>query len=509
MMASARILVAEDEEPIAEALKFRLELYGYSVVGPVVSGEEAIRQAGEERPDLVLMDIRLKGEMDGIEAAQIIHERFQIPVVYLTGHSDDATLGRAQRTSPYGYLIKPFRDRELSVTVEIALHRRQLERRLQDSEDQLRAAQKLEAVGQLAGGIAHEINNLMTVVIGYGEILLSQLDDDMLKSKVRTMKAAGDRAATISRQLIAFSRKQILKPVRLNLNESVASLSETLRVLFPDNVALSSVADPELRMVRADSAQIDQVIMNLALNARDAMPNGGRFVIETYNVTIEARAEQSSIPAGNYVQLVVSDNGHGMDEHTRAHIFEPFFTTKEVGKGTGLGLAVTHGVVTQSGGYITVESELGSGTKFRIYLPVAVDQPMIADSNDVHAGTETVLLVDDEQEVRAMVRDGLQRCGYTVFEAATGAEALQICRAGIAEIDLVLTDVIMPQMSGPKLIQEMRRVRPGLKALFMSGYAEKCFSWADDSTQPAAANCISKPFALTELTRRIRTELDA
>ena len=509
-MASARILVAEDEQSIAEALKFRLEQYGYSVVGPVASGDAAVQMAGEEMPDLVLMDIRLKGGMDGIEAAQIIQQRFQIPIVYLTAHSDDATIGRAQQTSPYGYMIKPFRDQELGVTVEIALHRRQLEKRLPDSEDQLRAAQRLEAVGQLAGGIAHEINNLMTVVIGYGDILLSQLDDETLKSKVRTMKAAGDRAATISRQLIAFSRKQILKPVRLNLNEIVASLSETLRVLFPDDVELSSVTDPALNMVKADPAQIEQVIMNLALNARDAMSDGGRFVLETHNVTIAAGAEQSPIPPGNYVQLVVSDNGHGMDEHTRAHIFEPFFTTKEVGKGTGLGLAVSHGVVTQSGGYITVESELGSGTTFRIYLPPAPEQSMIAETDDVHPGTETVLLVDDEQEVRALVRDGLQRCGYTVFEAATGAEALQICQAGIAEIDLVLADVVMPQMSGPMLIQEMRRVRPGLKALFMSGYTETCFLWAGDGAPPPApANCITKPFALTELTRRIRGTLDA
>jgi signal transduction histidine kinase len=508
-MATARILVAEDEHSIAEALKFCLEQCGYSVVGPVASGEDAVHMAGEEMPDLVLMDIRLNGGMDGIEAAKIIQQRFQIPIVYLTAHADDATIGRAQQTSPYGYLIKPFRDRELGVTVEIALQRRQLEQRLQDSEDQLRTAQKLEAAGQLAGGIAHEINNLMTVVIGYGDILLSQLDDETLKSKVRTMKAAGERAAAISRQLIAFSRKQILKPVRLSLNEIVASLSETLRVLFPDDVALSRVTDPALNMVKADPAQVEQVIMNLALNARDAMTDGGRFVLETHNVTIEA-VEQSPIPPGNYVQLVVSDNGHGMDEHTRAHIFEPFFTTKEVGKGRGLGLAVTHGVVTQSGGYITVESELGSGTTFRIYLPPAAQQSMIAAIDEVHSGTETVLLVDDEQEVRALVRDGLQRCGYTVFEAATGAEALQICQAGIAEIDLVLTDVVMPQMSGPKLIQEMRRVRPGLKALFMSGYTETCFLWAGDGAPPPApANCITKPFALTELTRRIRGALDA
>jgi len=239
------------------------------------------------------------------------------------------------------------------------------------------------------------------------------------------------------------------------------------------------------------------------------MANGGRFVLETHNLTIEATEEHYAIPPGNYVQLVVSDNGHGMDEHTRAHIFEPFFTTKEVGKGTGLGLAVTHGVVTQSGGYITVESALGSGTTFSIYLPASVEESMMSETDDVHPGTETVLLVDDEPEVRALVRDGLQRCGYTVFEAATGAEALQICQAGIAEIDLVLADVVMPLMSGPKLIQEMRRLRPGLKALFMSGYAEKCFLWAEDGALPPPANCISKPFAITELTRRIRTALDA
>src|SRR5262245_7300236 len=502
-MATARILVAEDEQSIAEALKFRLEQYGYSVVGTVVSGEEAVHKTDEVMPDLVLMDIRLKGGMDGIEAARIIKQRFQIPIVYLTAHSDDATIGRAQTTSPYGYLIKPFRDRELSVTVEIALHRRQLEQRLQDSEEQLRAAQKLEAVGQLAGGIAHEINNLMTVVIGYGDILLAQLDDEALKSKVRTMKAAGDRAATISRQLIAFSRKQVLKPVRLNLNEIVVNLSETLHVLFPDDVQQLRITDPALRTVKADPAQIEQIIMNLALNARDAMTGEGRFVLETHNVVVEADGSHGPVPQGHYVQLVVSDNGHGMDEHTKAHIFEPFFTTKEVGKGTGLGLAVTHGVVTQSGGYITVESELGSGTTFRIYLPVA-DQKIAVDTEerDLQSGTETVLLVEDEQEVRTLVRDGLQRCGYTVFEAATGDEALQICQAGIAEIDLVLADVVMPQMSGPTLIQEMRRVRPGLKALFMSGYSETRFMWADDSAPPAAANCIFKPFALTELTRR-------
>jgi len=643
-MTGARILVAEDESLIAEALRNTLEKMGLIVTGVVASGEDAIARAEETSPDLVLMDIRLRGNLDGIEAAGTIHDRFDIPVIYLTAHSDDATVNRAKRTGPFGYLLKPFSGRELRVTVEMALQkhamelrlreseeryattltsigdgviatdtegrvtfmnpvaealtrwrredalglplekifkivdavtraipespvakalregavatigdrtiliakdlaeipiddtvacirdaqrrvcgavlvfrdiseRRQAEESLRKAEEQLRQARRIEAIGRLAGGVAHDINNLMTIVIGYGEMLLAQLPPDSpVLEQVKAMKEAGDRATSITRQLLAFSRKQVLMPTVVSLNGVVSDMEQMLRRVIGEDVEIACHLEPELGRVNVDRSQMEQVIMNLAINARDAMPQGGKLTLQTRNAFLDEQYAQGApeVQPGRYVMLAVTDTGSGMDAYTKAHLFEPFFTTKDLGRGTGLGLATVYGVVKQSGGYIYVYSEPGHGTTFKVYLPevMAPESPRASsESAGLAAGTETVLLVEDDDHVRAFSRLMLQTSGYTVLEAADGAEAIQLCEHDPRPIDLLLTDAIMPRISGRVLAERMIHSRPGIKVLFMSGHTEDHV--LRTGVLAAEMAFIQKPFTGSELTRKVREVLDS
>jgi two-component system, cell cycle sensor histidine kinase and response regulator CckA len=375
-------------------------------------------------------------------------------------------------------------------------------------EEQLRQSQKMEAVGVLAGGIAHDFNNLLTVINGYSRLALDQLDkNDPLRRNIEEVAQAGARAASLTQQLLAFSRKQMLQPKVLDLNACVAGLEMMLRRLIEERIDLRIDLDPSLACVRADPAQVEQIVMNLVVNARDAMPEGGRLMIETRNVrlNVDDCGGQSRVQPGDYVMLAVSDTGRGMDAETQRRIFEPFFTTKGVGRGTGLGLSTIYGIVEQSGGHISVDSEPGRGAKFKIHFPAIGEaaeamQPA-SPTAEARAGTGTVLLVEDEPALRRMVRQALSQRGYTVLEATDGENALQVSERHQGTIDLLLTDVVMPRLGGPELAERLMQRRPKMKVLYISGYAETVI--ADQRLTDARAEFLQKPFATDDLVRKV------
>jgi two-component system, cell cycle sensor histidine kinase and response regulator CckA len=379
-------------------------------------------------------------------------------------------------------------------------------------EEQLRQSQKMEAIGRLAGGVAHDFNNLLTVIKGYSELVLDDLDHaDPMRHEVDEIKKAADRAASLTRQLLAFSRQQVLAPKVLDLNLVVHNMDKLLHRLLGEDIDLFTVLEPGLGRVKADPGQVEQVIMNLAVNARDAMPQGGKLTIETANVDLdEAYArDHVSVKPGRYVMIAVSDNGAGMPEKVKSRIFEPFFTTKEVGKGTGLGLSTVYGIIKQSGGYIWVYSEVGRGSTFKVYLP-RVDAPaeisLSRSLQPARHGSETVLLVEDEDGVRALMRQVMHKHGYNVLEARHGGEALLMCERHQGKIDMLLTDVVLQQMSGRELAERLLKLRPEMKVLYVSGYADDAI--VHHGVLTAGMSFLQKPFTTEALARKIRYVLD-
>jgi PAS domain S-box-containing protein len=381
-------------------------------------------------------------------------------------------------------------------------------------EQQVIQAQKMEAVGRLAGGVAHDFNNILTAIGGYTDLLLADLPlDDPRREDVDEIHRAADRAAALTQQLLAFSRRQVLQPKVIDLNALVSNVEKLLRRLLGEDVLLATALAGDVGRVRADPGQLEQVIVNLAVNARDAMPTGGRLTLETSNVDLDAAyaAEHRSVVPGPYVVIAVSDTGTGMSADVQSHMFEPFFTTKEVGKGTGLGLATAYGIVKQSGGSIWVYSELGHGTTIKVYLP-RVDEPAepLGSSAPVDAtslrGTETILLVEDEPSVRAVARQILARQGYVILEAPDGQTALAMVDGGGPSVDLVLTDVVMPGLSGRGLADQLATRCPGLRVLFMSGYTDDAIV-RHGMLEPGLAY-LQKPFRPDALVRKVREVLN-
>jgi CheY-like chemotaxis protein len=373
----------------------------------------------------------------------------------------------------------------------------------------------MEAIGSLAGGVAHDFNNLLSVILSYSHMLIESLvPGDPMRGDLEEISAAGNRAADLTRHLLAFSRQQILQPRVLDLNVAIDGVAKMLRRLVGEDVEIAVVGEPGLGTVTADPGQIEQVLMNLVVNARDAMPNGGKLTVETANVEFDAgyAVTHPDVKPGAYVMLAVTDTGSGMNAATRERIFDPFFTTKDKGKGTGLGLSTVFGIVQQSGGNICVSSEPGHGTTFKIYLPQTTDSPCSSDTFEVNGtrtlrGSETVLLVEDDVAVRAVTRTILERHGYRVLEAQGGGDAILICEQHKGEIALLLTDVVMPHMNGKELAERLGPLRPGMKVLYMSGYI-------DDSIvrrgvlDPAVA-FLQKPITPETLTRKLREVIEA
>jgi PAS domain S-box-containing protein len=406
--------------------------------------------------------------------------------------------------------VQPLRDAEGAIqgVVGVALDVTERERLT----DQLRQSQKMQAVGELAGGVAHDFNNLLMVVKGHAQILLDRIPDSSpLRLSAEQVEKAADRAATLTRQLLAFSRKQVLQPRVLDMNDAVAGMIKMFSRVIGENIEMAFIPGGKLGRVKADPGQIEQVLLNLVLNARDAMPNGGRLTIETSNVELDSgyAATHTSVEPGEYVMLTVTDTGCGMDAATQARIFEPFFTTKGPGKGTGLGLATVYGVVKQSGGYIYVYSEVNRGTTFKIYLP-QVNAELDKLSSDLQErrnvrGSETILFVEDEQSVRELVRDYLVAGGYCLLEASDGTQAVKVAAAHPGPIHMLITDVVMPHLSGPELATTLSAERPNMKVLFISGYTDDTVF--RHGVLEGGVAFLQKPFNLRALSQKIRDVL--
>jgi len=442
---------------------------------------------------------------------------------FQTGKSDYEIMTRADKDGEFNDWVEiytfPMKDPvsgKLTGVIEYVreiTERRRTEEALKEKEEQLRQAQKMEAIGRLAGGVAHDFNNILTAVSGYSELLLMQLPPESQEHlEVQEIHKAAARAASLTRQLLAFSRKQVIQPRPLNLNEAISSLEGMLRRLIGEDIDLAVSPGEGLGLVLADAGQMEQVIVNLALNARDAMPRGGKLTLETANVDLDSSYARThlDVEPGPYVMLAVSDSGQGMDAEVRSRIFEPFFTTKELGKGTGLGLSMIYGIVKQNRGHIWVYSEPGQGTTFKIYLP-RMQQPVEADGLHLRpavlaGGRETVLLVEDDEVVRRVVGKMLQRQGYQVLEVADGREALETSDTHPEPIHLILTDVVMPGMSGPELAVRVTQKYPEIKVLFMSGHTENTI--VQHGVLEPGVDFIQKPFKYDDLMRRVREVLD-
>ncbi len=688
-----RILAVEDERVVARGLRLQLNNLGYDVPSVASSKSEALDLVEQLKPDLVLMDIRLNGRSEGIEAAREIRDRFDIPVVFLTAHSDPETLGFAKGTDPFGYVLKPAQDRELMAVIEMAAHkhnavkemrarnrqqaaakrlglralanldlqslmdeacttvqellevdlsevlelqpggetlllragvgwrdgmvgsltvdvsdshlglalksyepsflndlsveqrflaspcdrgvasgaaiaiagrhepygvlaayscgkrefkegeveflqsvaailgsaierkraeealenansglRAEIERR-QAAEHQLHHAQKMEALGVLAGGVAHDFNNLLTVISGYNEMLARRVQPE-LQAYVLEVEAAAERAKSLTTQLLALSRRNISRSEVLDLNRAVGNIEKMLRRIVGEDIEFVSQLTPDLAKVSIDPGQLDQIILNLVVNARDAMPGGGRLTIETGETELTGEFpghHHIGVPAGRYVTLAVSDTGVGIDAETKKHLFEPFFTTKR-DKGTGLGLSIVFSVVSQSGGEIAVFSEPGKGTVVKIFLPalarttLSEDSTPVAEALPVPRGTETLLIAEDDAAVRQLICDTLRSLGYVVIEAATPRDAIRLAAQYQSRIDLILTDIIMPEINGIELASTLLGSRPEMKVLFTSGYANQTIQ----AGKPVSShqNFLPKPFTPAILGRKVRQVLE-
>jgi PAS domain S-box-containing protein len=640
-MARLTVLVVEDEAIVAMDLQQRLVRMGYTVVGTAMSAADAIEQAVALAPDLILLDIHLQGHVDGIEVATQVRQRLGIPVIFLTAHTDEDTLGRAKVTEPFGYLVKPIEDRALKIAIDMAAYKhgmdrkaRQMERwlastlsslgdgiittdlntrvtymnrvaeqltgwsmpeaygqpladvfalfhrdtrapvelpappqveegvvvgrstptclssrlgtvvsvddswaplrdergrmtgvivvfrdvtaqeSLHQTQARVREFQKIEALGRLAGGVAHEFNNHLTVLIGYSSLLIEgRPEGDRERVQLERILQTARRAAALTQQLLAVGRRQVLRPRVLDLNGVVAGAGALLGRLLGEAIRLEMVPAQDLCKVHVDPAQMEQVLVNLAANARDAMPGGGTVRLTTENAVLDADAvrHDPDVEPGPYALLTISDTGTGMDAATQQRIFEPFFSTRGTGKGMGLGLATVYGIVKQSGGHITVDSAPGHGSTFRLYLPAAPEAaaPAITPApTALPTGTETILLVDDNPDVRAVASEVLRRLHYTVIEAGSGPEAVRLCAAHPDPIHLLLTDVVMPQLDGEEVARQVLAARPGLRVLYMSGYAESAIA-SGGALHGGTGVILHKPFTRAQLARAVRGALGA
>jgi two-component system, cell cycle sensor histidine kinase and response regulator CckA len=507
------LLVEDDEEDylLTKDLLSRLDGARHQIHW-VSDSDSALRAAREGDHDVYLVDYRL-GPEDGIDLVrELVAAGHDVPVIVLTGQGNHDVDVEAARAGAVDYLVKgEVTPTLLERTIRYAMRGHADMRALRESEEGLRQAQRMEAVGQLAGGIAHDFNNLLTVISGYTEILQRRVGEAKGSEELAEVGKAAEQAALLTRQLLAYSRKQVLEPRVLDLNGIVSETQTMLERVIGENIEFSTRLAEDLGSISADNGQIEQIIMNLVVNARDAMPDGGTLLLETGNTTLPDTSS-STRPAttpGDYVLLAVTDTGQGMDAATAERIFEPFFTTKERGAGTGLGLSTVYGIVEQSDGHIEVESEPGIGTTFRLYFPHVAEEAEALNPKPLDerllTGPETVLLVEDEEAIRAVARAMLETYGYTVLLAGDGAAALELAQNHPGPIQLLMTDILMPKMGGIELAERLSAVRPELKILYTSGYSD-----SNSSPQRVeGAHYLQKPYAMKELARTVRELLDS
>jgi len=516
-----RLLHLEDNPVDAELVMATLTESGLSCAAQRVDTRSAFLAALKAGAiDLILADYSLPG-FDGISALALARQHAtEVPFLFVSALIGEELAIDAMHQGATDYVLKQRLGR-LVPSVQRALRerderreRQRAEEALRQSEKQFRQSQKMEAVGRLAGGIAHDFNNLLTVIMGYSHVLSAELGPDHpLQEKITETQRAGERAAMLIRQLLAFSRKQPLEPKVLALNSVISNLEGMLRRLIGADIRLAITLDPSNSQVRADPAQLEQVVMNLVVNARDAMVKGGILTIETSRVEVTKSPPYHVQPLapGEYVKLSVSDTGCGMDRQTQSHVFEPFFTTKEEGKGSGLGLSTVFGIVTQFGGGIDVISRLGHGTRFDLYFP-SVETEMqpeeaAAEPGRPRRGTETILLAEDDPSVRMLVRDELVKLGYRVIEAKNGVEACLLASQQVGSLHLLLTDMVMPGMGGRELANHLSMIKPDLRILFMSGYTDDLGILAGQ--EDGTTGFLQKPFTPEVLAQTIRQLLDA
>ena len=537
-MIGASVMVVEDERIVALHLKQQLTRLGYQVPLMATSGEKALEQLEAGRPDVVLMDVHLEGTLDGIATAQRIPPELQIPVIYLTAYSEEATLDRARATRPYGYLIKPFSERELHASIQMVLERgradaaqRESEQRLErtiairtaelteanvrrlQAERVLHETQKMEALGQLTGGIAHDFNNLLTVIIGSLTRIERRRDlsvEEVQRSIAAALRAS-HKAAVLTHRLLAYSRRQPLDPKPVDAHHLVSTICDTLRRTLGEGVTIECTLGAAFSSVLVDPSQLESAMLNLALNARDAMAGGGILTVETSNVVLDQARKDTS--PGNYFVVAVRDTGIGMSREVKDKAFEPFFTTKDFGQGTGLGLSQVYGFIKQSGGHVVLDSEPGAGTTVSLYLPqlagVGLEplRPEAVESLPAGTSAETILLVEDDEQVRANAMELLRELGYNVIEAADGPAALRILEGGEA-IAMLLTDVGLPGgMNGKQVADHARQLRPELRVLFTTGYARDAI--VHDGRLDPGIELLAKPFTFEALAMKVRSVLDA
>lgn len=521
MKIPLRLLHLEDNPIDAELITTTLMEGDIPCQSQVVDTRQAFVAALKEgRMDLILADYSIPG-FDGMTALTLARQHCpDVPFLFVSATIGEELAIDAMHQGATDYVLKQRLGR-LVPSVLRALRelndrdeRKRAEEALRQSEKQFRQAQKMEAVGRFAGGIAHDFNNLLTVIMGYSQVLSTELGPQHpLRGKVDETLKAGERAATLIRQLLAFSRKQPLDPKVLSLTTVVTSLESLLRRLIGEDIRLVTKLDPTNGRLRADQAQLEQVLVNLVVNARDAMPKGGTLTIETAQVELTRSPVYHLNPLlpGPYVRLSVSDTGCGMDRQTQSHIFEPFFTTKGEGKGSGLGLSTVFGIVTQCGGAIDVTSRVGHGTRFDLYFPSVesdiLTTPPTQPSGQPKRGTETILVVEDEPSVRTLVRDELRKLGYRVVEAKNGVEACLLATQQAGSLQLLLTDVVMPGMGGRELAQHLSVIKPDLRTLFMSGYMDDVGIMAGQ--EEGSSSFLQKPFTPEVLAGAVRNLLDA
>jgi two-component system, cell cycle sensor histidine kinase and response regulator CckA len=516
-----RVLLVDDSPDDAALVVRALTRGGRELTWERVQSEETLLEALKRRPwDVVISDWSMPS-FSGEEALQVVKAAgVDLPFIIMSGTVTEETAVRAMRAGARDCVLKdklarllPAVERELKESAD----RRRSAEALRRSDDQLRQAQKMEAIGGLAAGVAHDFNNLLSVILGHAELLRLDLNQsDPMYEGIDEIRGAAQRASELTRQLLAFSRQQVLEPRIADLNQIMLGMQKMLKRIIGEDVELKMLPAANLGKVIVDPGQIEQVILNLVVNARDAMPKGGKLTLETGNFVLDEAivADHVGAKAGPHVMLAISDTGTGMDDVTQTRIFEPFFTTKEPGKGTGLGLATAFGIVRQSGGTIWTYSEVDLGTTFKIYLPLAEAAPLrtttqsmrIPPSTETSRGTETILLVEDDEGVRSLERTILRRHGYTVIEAANGGEALLICEKHEGPLDLLLTDVIMPRMSGRELADRLAVVRPELKVLFVSGYTDGAI--AQHGVLDPGVAFLQKPVTPETLARKVRQVID-
>jgi signal transduction histidine kinase len=496
----------------ADAVETELRNGGYEPSLHRIVAEEQMQTALAEPWDVAISDFTV-GDFGAMAALRAIQERgVDLPLIVVSGKGKDPDAVLALQAGAADHLTRRNLSR-LNAAVERELRAARLRRERNRLEEQFRQAQKMEAVGRLAGGVAHDFNNLLTVITGYSDMLLASRDlKEAQRTALEEIRRSAERGGALTHQLLAFSRRQPLEPRLVHINDLVIHIEKMLRRLIGEDIELVTIPAAAHDVVEADPGRLEQVLMNLVVNARDAMPNGGKLTIETGTVQLSESfsAKQLGVAPGRYVTLSITDTGVGMDEATQSHMFEPFFTTKNPGRGTGLGLATAYGIIRQSNGAIQILSQLGKGTTAKICLPQAEIQAPATAERAVHTGpltgAETILLVEDEARVRKLIVDVLTARGYRVLEATRGEEALRLSKTHSGQIDLMVVDVVMPEISGPELVRQIVPTRPGTHVLYISGYTDEAI--VHHGIPESGAAFLQKPFLPDALARKVREVLD-